>query len=421
MFDIKFIIENPEKVAEGAKNKNIKVDVDKIVELANLRKEKLIKLENLRAHQNEVSKNIPTAKDKTKLLAEMKELKEILKTLEPEIELLEKQIDELAAFVPNPISSTTPVGKDETGNVVVKTYGKQPKFKFTPKDHITLGKDLDIIDIERGARSSGTRFYYLKNAAALLEFALIQHIIHKLIKKGFSPVIPPVLVKEDAMFATGFFPADRNEIYSVNPNEDNLYLVGTSEVPLTMLHAGEILEEKKFPYRYCGFSTCFRREAGSYGKYTAGIIRVHQFDKIEMYSFCNPSESEKEHEFIKEIEEEIMKDLGFHYQVVNICSGDLGAPAAKKYDIEVWIPTQNRFRELTSCSNCTDFQARRSKIRYKTEKGQNEYVHTLNGTAIAIARTLVAIIENYQTKDGHIEVPKILRKYMGGLKVIKKA
>lgn len=421
MIDIKFIVENPEKVKESAKNKNIEVDVDKIVKLYDEYKGKLVILEKLRAKQNEVSKEIPNAKEnKETLLEEMKKVKEEIKTLEPQLEPLEKEIEGLALFVPNPISATTPVGKDESENVVVKTHGEKPKFDFEPKDHATLGKALDIIDIERGTRASGTRFYYLKNEAVLLEFALVQHIIHKLTKKGFHPIIPPVLVKEEAMYATGFFPADKNEIYSVNPNEDNLYLVGTSEVPLTMLHAEEILEDKSLPIRYCGFSTCFRREAGSYGKDTAGIIRVHQFDKIEMYSFCNPENSEKEHEMIRETEEEIMQDLGFHYQVINICSGDLGAPATKKYDIEVWIPTQNKFRELTSCSNCTEFQSRRSKIRYKNAEGKNEYVHTLNGTAIAVARTLVAILENYQNADGSVNIPKVLIPYMGGLTVIKK-
>ncbi len=222
------------------------------------------------------------------------------------------------------------------------------------------------------------------------------------------------------MYATGFFPADRNEIYHVNPEDDDLYLVGTSEVPLTMLHAKEILDKEKLPIRYCGFSTCFRREAGSYGKDTAGIIRVHQFDKIEMFSFCHPDKSEEEHELIREIEEEIMQELGFHYQVVNICGGDLGAPAAKKYDIEVWIPTQEKFRELTSCSNCTDYQSRRSKIKFKNQEGKNENLHTLNGTAIAIARTLVAILENYQNADGSVTIPEVLQAYMGGRSKIEK-
>ncbi len=420
MHDIKFIIENPGLVKRGSKRKGTHVDIDKIVELYEKRNEKLSRLESLRARQNEVSKLIPKAEkdEKEKFLDKMSKVKDETKTLEPEIAAIEIELDQLAIQVPNPPLDSTPDGI-EADNKPCKTHGEKPKFDFTPKDHITLGKDLDIIDIERGTRASGTRFYYLKNEAALLEFALLQHVIHKLTSKGFSPVIPPVLVKEEAMFATGFFPADRNEIYHVNPKSeenpenDDLFLVGTSEVPLTMLHYTEILDAKKLPIRYCGFSSCFRREAGSYGKDTAGIIRVHQFDKIEMFSFCHPEKSEEEHEFIRSIEEEIMQELGFHYQVVDICAGDLGAPAAKKYDIEVWIPTQERFRELTSCSNCTDFQSRRSRIRYKTAKG-NEYIHTLNGTAVAIARTLVAILENYQNADGSVTIPSVLQPYMGG-------
>jgi seryl-tRNA synthetase len=426
MIDIKFIIENPESIKAGAAKKNVKVDIDTLIKVYEERNQKLQRVEELRAKQNSESKEIPKSENKEKLLAEMGKVKEEIKLLAPKIEELEKQLDELALKIPNPPLDSVPNGEDENDNKVVKTHGEKPTFDFEPKDHIELGKSLDIIDIERGTRTSGARFYYLKNEAALLEFALIQHVIQKLTSKGFCPVIPPVLVKEEAMYGTGFFPADRNEIYHVNPKtaenpeNDDLYLVGTSEVPLTMLHASEILEEQKLPIRYCGFSTCFRREAGSYGKDTAGIIRVHQFDKIEMFSFCHPDKSEEEHELIRETEEEIMQDLGFHYQILNICGGDLGAPAAKKYDIEVWIPTQNKFRELTSCSNCTNFQARRSKIRYKNEKNENQYIHTLNGTATAIGRTLVAIIENYQNKDGSITIPEILRPYMGGRTKISK-
>ena len=420
MFDVKYIIEDPKRIKKGIAKKHSKADIDKLVKLYEGRKETLLKVESLRARQNEVSKEIPKAKDKKTLIEEMSKVKEELKLLEPKIEQLEKQIDEIAFLVPNPTLDSVPEGKGDEDNKVIKTHGKKPTFDFTPKDHMELGKHLNIIDIERGTRASGTRFYYLKNEAVLLEFALVQHIMHKLVSKGFSPIIPPVLVKEEAMIATGFFPADRNEIYHVNPKSesnpdgDDLFLVGTAEVPLNMIHYTEILEEEKLPLRYCGFSSCFRREAGSYGKDTAGIFRVHQFDKIEMFSFCHPDKSEEEHEFLREIEEEIMQELGFHYQVMNICGGDLGAPAAKKYDIEVWIPTQNKFRELTSCSNCTDFQARRSHIRYKNKKGQNLYVHTLNGTAMAMARTLVAIIENNQNKDGTVTIPEILQPYLGG-------
>lgn len=415
MIDIKFITENHEAIRTGLSRKKSKVDLDQILNLSQQRNEKVTQIESLRAKQNAAPKGKPTPEQ----LAEMTAIKEEIKTLEPQIEEIENQIDSLALQVPNPPHESVPSGKDDSENQVVKTHGEKPQFDFTPKDHIELGKNLDIIDIEAGVKCSGARFYYLKNEAVLLEFALVQFVVQKLLSKGFSPVIPPVLVKESAMYATGFFPADRNEIYHVNPDEDDLYLVGTSEVPLTMLHADQILEENQFPIRYCGYSSCFRREAGSYGKDTAGIIRVHQFNKIEMFSFCHPDKSWEEHELIRQAEEEIMQALGFHYQVLNICDGDLGAPAAKKYDIEVWIPTQEKFRELTSCSNCTDFQARRSRIRYKTADGKNLYAHTLNGTAIAVGRTLVAILENYQNADGSVTVPEVLKPWMHGIDKIE--
>lgn len=421
MLDIKFIIENPTAIKEAIKRKRNKADIDQIVTLYEERNQKLQTVEKLRARQNEASKEMPKSDNKQALIDEMSKVKEEIKSLEPEIADLENQIDALAILVPNPPHESVPSGASDEDNKPIKTHGTKPEFSFAPKDHIELGKTLDIIDIERAVRTSGARFYYLKNEGALLEIALTQYTIQKLYAKGFRPVIPPVLVKEEAMFATGFFPADRNEIYHVNPKtaenpeNDDLYLVGTSEVPLNMLHATEILPEAELPIRYCGYSPCFRREAGSYGKDTAGIIRVHQFTKIEMFSFCHPEKSWEEHELIRATEEEIMQELGFHYQVVNICDADLGAPAAKKYDIEVWIPTQGKFRELTSCSNCTDFQARRSQIRYKNAKGENNYTHTLNGTAIATGRTIVAILENYQNEDGSVTVPEVLRPFMGGI------
>jgi seryl-tRNA synthetase len=350
----------------------------------------------------------------------MTALKEKSKALEEKIAPLEAQIDALASKVPNPTLDSTPVGKDESENQIVKTQGEPTKFTFTPKDHITLGKELDIIDLDRAARMSGARFYYLKNEGALLELALIHFVMQKLASKGFSAVVPPVLVKEPAMYATGFFPADKNEIYEVNADEDKLYLIGTSEVPLAMLHYDEILNEYELPKRYCGFSPCFRREAGSYGKDTAGIIRVHQFNKVEMFSFTSPEKSEEEHEFMVSIEEEIFSDLGLPYQKILMCTGDMGVPAAKKYDIEAWIPTQEKYREVTSCSNCTDFQARRGKMRFKDEKGQKAYVHTLNGTAIALPRAIVAILENYQNEDGTVTIPEVLRPLMGGISKIEK-
>ncbi len=421
MINIKLLLEQPEKIKKALEKKQFRGDLDKILQLDQERKKEMHEMEELQARQNKIAKEIPKAspEEKAKLLEASKQMKEEIKKLEPLIDQLTKELETLAAFIPNPPLDSVPEGKDDSENKPIKTVGTKPVFDFTPVDHMVLGKNLDLIDMETASEMSGARFYYLKNEAVLLEFALVQFVMQKLISKGFSPIIPPVLVKEKAMIATGFFPADRNEIYRVNPQEDDLYLVGTAEVPLCMLHADKILEVEKLPLRYVGFSTCFRREAGSYGKDTQGIIRVHQFDKIEMFSFCHPDKSEQEHELIRSIEEEIMTELGFHYQVLDICGGDLGAPAAKKYDIEVWIPTQNKFRELTSCSNCTDFQARRAQIRYKDSK-EKQLVHTLNGTATAIGRTLIAIMENYQQKDGSIAIPKVLQPFMGGKTVIEK-
>lgn len=437
MINLKLLIEQPEKIREALAKKHFAGNIDQILKLDQERKKIMQESETLKARQNKISKEIgggggdgggdggaEASTEKATLLEESKQLKEDLKALEPKLQELQAQMEELALTIPNPPLNSVPEGKDDSENKPIKTVGKQPKFDFTPLDHIELGKKHNLIDIQTASDMSGSRFYYLKNEAVLLEFALVQFVLQKLISKGFTPIIPPVLVKEKAMVATGFFPAERNQIYQVNPKSptepenDDLYLVGTAEVPLCMLHANKILDAKKLPLRYVGFSTCFRREAGTYGKDTHGIIRVHQFDKIEMFSFCHPDKSEEEHELIRNIEEEIMIELGFHYQVLNICGGDLGAPAAKKYDIEVWIPTQNKFRELTSCSNCTDFQARRAAIRYKEsaehgKKSGTQLVHTLNGTAVAMARTLVAIIENYQQKDGTIKIPEVLQGYMG--------
>lgn len=414
MLDLKFIVENQKAVEQNAANKRIKIDLTELIALDKTRRELLTKTETLRAEQKKCGKDEAE---------KSKKLKEEIKAIEPELEQTQKALNELAAKVPNMILPSTPVGKDETENKVIKTEGTPREFDFKPLDHVELGTKLGILEMDKASEMSGARFYYLKGAGALLEFALIQFVIQKLAKKGFTPVIPPVLVKENAMFATGFFPADRNEIYSVNPGEDNLFLVGTSEVPLTMLHAGDTLDTSKLPLHYCGFSTCFRREAGSYGKDTKGIIRVHQFDKIEMFSFCDPSKSEEEHELIRSTEEEIMQELGFAYQVINICSGDLGAPAAKKYDLEIWIPTQEKYRELTSCSNCTDYQARRANIKYTSKsddgtKDKKGFLHTLNGTACAMSRTIVAIMENYQNADGSITIPDVLKPYMGGIEKI---
>jgi len=412
MIDIKQLIDHPRKTKAALAKKHYKGDIEALLKMDEEHRALISQTDNLKAEQNKLAKEIPQAEDKNPLLEKSGKIKDQLKELEPQLKDLEEKLKELLLEIPNPPLPSVPEGKDENDNEVVRKVGKKPEFDFTPLDHAQLGKRHDLIDTETGAAVSGARFYYLKNEAVLLEFALVQHIMTKLRSKGFTPILPPVLVREKAMEATGFFPADRNEIYTVNADDDNLFLAGTSEVPLCMLHADKILDAKDLPKRYFAFSTCFRREAGTYGKDTAGIIRVHQFDKMEMFSFCHPDNSEQEHELILKIEEEIMQDLGFHYRVINICGGDLGAPAAKKYDIEVWIPSQNKYRELTSASNCTDFQARRAKIRFDNE-GKKTLVHTLNGTAFASTRTLLAIMENYQQKDGTILIPPILRPYLG--------
>lgn len=417
MLDLKFIRENSEIVRIGIRKKHRSETVlDEVLKLDQKRRELIQKTEFIKAQKNKASEKISKLKglEKEKEIKKMRALSTTENKLNPNLQKIESKLTELLSQIPNLPLPSVPEGKDENENQIIRTIGQKAKFDFEPKDHVTLGKNLALIDIESATQMSGARFYYLKNEAVLLEFALVHFIFNKLIAKGFTPVVPPVLVKEEAMWATGFFPADKNEIYQVNSDDDKLFLVGTSEVSLTMLHANKIIEnEKNLPLRYAGFSTCFRREAGSYGKDVHGILRVHQFDKIEMFSFCHPLKAEAEHEFILSIEEEIMKELGFHYQVVNCCGGESGYAAAKKYDIEVWIPTQKKFRELTSCSNCTDYQARRAKIKFKTENGDKEFIHTLNGTACAIGRTLIALIENYQNKDGSITIPEILRPYLG--------
>lgn len=416
MLDLKFIVENLELVKRGAEKKRIPVDLDRIVQLDGERRSIIMEVEALRAKQNSVSKEIPQKQgdEKQTLLDEMKTLKEDLKIKEQALDDLQEVLDVLVLDVPNPPFDEVPDGIDEEDNVVVNTFMEPTKFDFEPKDHIELGKSLNILELEKAAEASGARFYYVKNDLVLLEFALIQYALSKIIPKGFQPILPPALVREKAMVGTGFFPADKNEIYSVNPGEDDLYLIGTAEVPLCMLHYDEILDEKDLPLRYVGFSPCFRREAGSYGKDTAGIIRVHQFDKIEMFVFAHPDRAKKEHQLIADLEEDIVQGLEIPYQKVNICGGDLGAPAAQKFDIEAWIPTQEKYREITSCSNTTDFQARRSRIRFKNSEGKKQHVYTLNGTGIAMPRMFVAILENYQNKDGSVTIPEVLRPYMGG-------
>ncbi|MCX6789709.1 MAG: serine--tRNA ligase [Candidatus Gribaldobacteria bacterium] len=416
MLDIKFIRENPEKVKQGAKNKGVEVDVDKLLELDKKRREIIAQSEQLKAEQNKLSgKGAPSPE----VIEQAKSLKEKFQAQEEILKGVEAEFDALMRKIPNPAFDEVPVGKDDSENIV-KGIGKikeKPKFDFKPKEHWEIGEQLDILDTERAGKVAGSRFYYLKRQGVLLEFALINFAFEKLVKKGFIPIIPPVMIKPEMAWAMGYL-EQTNDEEAYHLEKDNLYLTATSEQTLGAMHAGETFDEKNLPLRYVGFSTCFRREAGSFGKDTKGMLRVHQFDKIEMFVFCKPEDSLKEHEFLREIEQELMDDLGLHYQVIDICTGDLGAPAAKKYDIETWMPGQDKYRETHSTSNCTDFQARRLNVRYKDKQGKLNFVHTLNGTAFSM-RPIIAILENYQQKDGSVEIPKVLQKYFG-LKEIRK-
>jgi len=338
-------------------------------------------------------------------IEELKTVKADLARLEGELAAAESRREELLAGVPNPPDPSAPDGSTDEDAEELRRVGEPPSFSFEPKDHLELGS----IEMERAARVSGTRFAYRLGSAALLELAIYRFALDRVVSHGFVPVLPPVLVREEAMYGTGFLPTEEVNIYRVEPGRDDLYLVGTSEVPLAGLHMGEIFEAESLPLHYAGYSTCFRREAGAAGKDTRGMFRVHQFDKVEMFVFCRPEASVDEHERLLAIEEELVQALGLPYRVVNIAAGDLGASATKKYDIEAWFPSQGRYREITSTSNTTDFQARRLDVRFRGERGL-EPVHTLNGTA-ATARHMLAVLENFQEEDGSVAVPEVLREY----------
>lgn len=413
MIDIKLIREKPELVKEGIRKKQGSVDIDLIIQKDKLRKYLLLEIENLRAEQGRASREIATLEGEVKAIRikEMKELADRIKTKEPELRMIDEEINRLIMQIPNLPQEEVPEGKGESENVVIKKWGEPIKHSFKVKDHLLLGKDLDLIDVERASRVSGSRFYYLKREAVLLEFALINYALEILTQKKFIPIVPPVLAREDILISMGYLPQLDQEMYKTTL--DDMRLVATSEHTLGPLHMEEILESDTLPLRYAGFSTCFRREAGSYGKDVKGIFRVHQFDKVEMFTFCHQEDSPKEHDLMLNLEEKIVQGLGLPYQVVLMCTGDLGFPASKKYDIECWLPSEERYRETHSTSNCTDFQARRLNIRYRAGKNKMEFVHTLNGTAVAIGRTLIAIMENYQQADGSLVVPEVLRKYTG--------
>jgi seryl-tRNA synthetase len=419
MLDIKFIREHPDIVKRGCQLKKIKVDIDRLLEVDKKRRQTLQALEDMRAQKNRATKEISktkSQKEKKKIILKMRELDKNSDRLTKTLKETERELNDLMSQIPNLPQEDVPVGKDERDNVILREVGEKPRFDFKARDYLELAERLDLIDVKRAAKISGTRFGFLKKEAVLLEFALINFAFDSLLKEGFIPIIPPVLMKREMMKGMGYLEQIHQEEAYYLP-KDNLFLAGTAEQPIGAMLAGEILKEKELPKRYLGFSSCFRREAGAYGKDTRGILRVHQFDKVEMFSFCQREKSNKEHQFFLEMEEKLMKALKIPYRVVQICSGDMGFPAASQYDIEAWLPSENRYRETHSTSNCTDFQARRLNIRYRDQSGKLNFVHTVNGTAFAIGRTLIAIIENYQQKDGSILIPDVLQRYLPFTKI----
>lgn len=415
MIDIKFLRENPDAVRASQKGRGEDVTiVDRVLVIDEIRRAALSEFETLRAEQNALSKSVGAAKggEKAALLENAKSLADKVKAADAKRTQVETEANALVMQLSNLLDPEAPIG-GEADFVTIEHVGTPRDFVkdgFEAKDHVELGKLLGAIDTERGAKVSGSRSYYLTGVGAMLEFALVNYAIQSALKAGFTPVIPPVLVKPAAMEGTGFLGQAAENVYHLE--KDDYYLVGTSEVPLAAYHMDEVLPAEKLPMRYAGYSSCFRREAGSYGKDTRGIIRVHQFDKVEMFSFCKPEDAKAEHARLLQWEKDFLNAMEIPFRVIDVASGDLGSSATRKFDIEAWIPTQNAYREVTSTSNCTEFQARRLNIRYKDSDG-TKAVATLNGTLVAIPRMIVAILENHQNADGTVNVPASLQPFLG--------
>ncbi len=435
MLDIHYIREHWKEVEDKIATKGVKIDVQALLKIDEKRRELLSKVEELRAFKNKSSNRIAKASsvEKKKLIEDLRVFDKDSDRLTGELDALTEKFTILMEQLPNLPAADVKVGKNETENEELKkigwrpdgTYGEggEPKqFDFKPRDAAALGVMLDIIDTDRAGKVSGSRFGYLKRGAALLEFALVRYATERLLAHDFIPVVPPVLVKAEIMKGMGYLArGGEDETYHFTGHDDDLYLVGTSEQSVVPMHAGETFGLADLPRRYLSFSTCFRREAGSYGKDTRGVLRVHQFDKLEMISFTAPEQSELEHQFLLSVEEELMAGLKLPYRVIKQCTGDLGDPAAKTYDIETWMPGQGRYRETHSTSNTTSFQARRLGIKFRDDAGNADCAHVLNGTAFAIGRILIAILENYQQADGSVVVPEALRGYLpAGIEVLRK-
>jgi seryl-tRNA synthetase len=409
MIDVNLIRNNPKLIQKSAKNKNVDVNIEHILEIDKKYKELLISVQKLREERN-ILTHLIKGKPTTEQIGKGKILKEKIEKEENAQKAVWGELKMELLKIPNPAKSDVRVGKNDTENEVLRKVGTPTKFNFKPKDHLEIGEKLDIIDVQRAAKISGARFYFLKNEGALLEFALRNLAFEILLKEGFIPVIPPVLIKKEVMKGLGYMEKGGDEDMYIF-EKDDLVLVGTSEQSIVSMHEDEVLDEKELPKRYVGFSTCFRREAGSYGKDTRGILRAHQFDKVEMVSYVKQGEDDKEHEYLLSLEEKLLQALEIPYQVVKMCTGDLGFPAARKYDLEAWVPSENKYREVTSTSTTTDFQSRRLNIKYR-KQNETEFVNILNGTAFS-TRPIVAILENFQQEDGSVIIPKALQKYLG--------
>ena len=412
MLDLKQIRDDPDGVRAALARRGGAFPIDEVVEADRARRAAQARLDELRAERKRGDKEVSRLKgtEKEALLSKQKRLADEVTSLMNQEKQLALDLDGLLLQIPNIPHESVPEGTSDDDNVELYKVGETTSFDFEPKDHLDVGEALGIIDMERGARTSGSRFGYLVGAGAILWQSLSRFVLDTLTAEGLTPVVPPVLVRREAMEGTGFLPTDEQQIYKTA--DDDLYLAGTSEVPLAAMHMGEQLDAAALPIRYAGVSTCFRREAGAHGRDTRGIFRLHQFEKVEMFSFVRPTESWEEHDRLIAVEESILRALELPYRAVNVCSGELGAPAAKKVDLEAWFPGQQRYREVTSCSNTTDYQARRLNCRVKTEHG-TVFVHTLNGTAATSSRHIAAIIENHQRADGSVVIPKVLTPYTG--------
>ncbi|MEW6636295.1 MAG: serine--tRNA ligase [Actinomycetota bacterium] len=420
MLDLKYIRENAPAVEENCRNRGVDADVRLVVELADRRSALIQELNELRQRQNRLAKSVGRERDPERreaLIAESRTMKERIPDREAELSGVEERLREEQLKIPNMTHPDAPIGRDDSENVEVRRWGEIPEFSFTPKDHVELGEALGIVDFDAGAKTTGSKFYFLRGDAVLLELGLIRYAMDILIERGYAPTITPDLARDSALIGTGFIPrGPETQIYSIEGSD--LSLIATAEITLAGQLADEIVDESDLPLRFAGLSHCFRTEAGAHGRASRGLYRVHQFTKVEMFAFTTPEQSDEMHEEMVGIEERIFQGLGLPYRVVDICTGDLGGAAYRKYDLEAWMPGRNDFGEVTSTSNTTDYQARRLAIRYRKGGGRPQLLHTLNGTAIAISRALIALLEIYQQEDGSVALPEALRPYVGKDRIV---